>query len=171
MSTQTLTTIALDTATRYSEAGDFLGRAYRAGVARAAKAIDERFAAAVRSDRGLPLVDDSVKQSLIDAQKHVSGAIAGGLIAGSERLCELRERIAESVKSGIERLGAGVDTTPAKNLAESWATITLPSAQFSLAVANAVADGAKRLDERATGEAVEDAVVVEQAPARKRAKR
>jgi hypothetical protein len=170
MSTQNLTTIALDVASRYSQAGDHLGRAYRAGVARAVRAIDERFEAAVRDGRALPLVDDTVKQSLIEAHKHVSGAIAGGLIAGSERACELRGRIAEGVKSGIERVAAGAaDTTPAQGFAESFAAITLPSAQFSLAVANAVADGAKRIDERVSTETVADEAVVVDAPARKRA--
>ena len=75
MTTANLSTIAIDVVGQYHLAGQHLARAYQSGVQRAAGAISERFATALQS-RELPLVNDAVKASLIEAQQQVAGLVA-----------------------------------------------------------------------------------------------
>ena len=147
MTTANLSTIAIDVVGQYHLAGQHLARAYQSGVQRAAGAISERFATALQS-RELPLVNDAVKASLIEAQQHVAGLVAEGLRASSVAVATFNDRIAEGVKSGIERMAgtaARVDAALDRDDTRTLSVLALPSAQLSLSVANAVADGAKRL--------------------------
>jgi len=159
MSTASLSTIAIDVVGQYHLAGQHLARAYQAGVQRAAGALNERFATALQS-RELPLVNDSVKASLIEAQQHVAGLVAEGLRTSSAAVATFNDRIAEGVKGGIERLAGTatrVDAALERDDTRTLNVLALPSAQLSLSVANAVADGAKRIGERLL--AVEDNVI------------
>jgi hypothetical protein len=149
MSTATLSTIAIDVVGQYHLAGQHLARAYQTGVQRAAGALSERFATALQS-RELPLVNDAVKASLIEAQQHVAGVVAESLRASSAAIATMNDRIAEGVKSGIERMAgtaARVDAALERDDGRTLNVLALPSAQLSLSVASAVADGAKRLGE------------------------
>ena len=159
MSTLTLSTVAIDIVGQYHLAGQHLARAYQTGVQRAAGALTERFATALQS-RELPLVNDSVKTSLIVAQKHITDLVAEGLRNSSAAVSTLNDRIADGVKVGIERMAgtaARVDAALERDDARTLNVLALPSAQLSLSVANAVADGAKRIGERLL--TVEDNVV------------
>ena len=147
MSTLTLSTVAIDIVGQYHLAGQHLARAYQTGVQRAAVALTERFATALQS-RELPLVNDSVKTSLIVAQKHVTDLVAEGLRSSSAAVATFNDRVAEGVKSGIERIAgtaARVDAALEREDGRTLNVLALPSAQLSLSVASAVADGAKRL--------------------------
>jgi hypothetical protein len=149
MTTANLSTIAIDVVGQYHLAGQHLARAYQSGVQRAAGAISERFATALQS-RELPLVNDAVKASLIEAQQHVAGLVAEGLRASSAAVATFNDRVAEGVKTGIERMAgtaARVDAALERDDTRTLSVLALPSAQLSLSVANAVADGAKRLGE------------------------
>ena len=149
MSTLTLSTVAIDIVGQYHIAGQHLARAYQTGVQRAAGALTERFATALQS-RELPLINDSVKTSLIVAQKHVTELVAEGLRNSSATVATLNDRIADGVKVGIERMAgtaARVDAALERDDARTLNVLALPSAQLSLSVASAVADGAKRLGE------------------------
>jgi hypothetical protein len=173
MSTQTYSSVALDVVGQYQLAGKHLVRAYTTGVDKVARAIDERFAAAVQA-RELPLVGEAVKSSLIEAQQKVSGFVVGGLRAGSHRVDAANDQLASGVKGGIERLvGAAnrIDAALDSKTGDTVALFGLPSAQFSLAVASAIAEGAKRLEERVSAEGGDVAEVeVETVPVQ-RAKR
>jgi hypothetical protein len=170
MSTQTLSSVAIEIVGQYHQAGQYLARAYDRGVQRAADAISERYAEFVNA-RELPLVDDGVRSSLIEAQQRVSGIVVGALRAGNERMAAVNNRIAEGVKGGIgalagraQRIGAAYNSEAADTLA----LLGVPSAQLSLSVAKAIADGAKRIGDTA-GDAIVEAV--EAKPATKRAAR
>ena len=159
MSTLSLSTVAIDIVGQYHLAGQHLARAYQTGVQRAAGALTERFATALQS-RELPLVNDSVKSSLIVAQKHVTDLVAEGLRSSSAAVATFNDRVAEGVKSGIERIAgtaARVDAALEREDGRTLNVLALPSAQLSLSVASAVADGAKRLGESLL--AVEDNVI------------
>ena len=154
MSTLTLSTVAIDIVGQYHLAGQHLARAYQTGVQRAAGALTERFATALQS-RELPLINDSVKTSLIVAQKHVTELVAEGLRNSSATVATLNDRIADGVKVGIERMAgtaARVDAALERDDARTLNVLALPSAQLSLSVASAVAEGAKRLGERLIGD-------------------
>jgi hypothetical protein len=160
MSTPSLSTVAIDVVGQYHLAGQHLARAYQTGVKRAADAMSERFAAALQS-RELPLIDETVKSSLIDAQRHVAGIIADGLRAGSVAIASINDKVADSVKGSIERMAgtaARVDAALDRKDTGTINVLGMPSAQLSLSVANAVAEGAKRLGDRLVGD---EAVVVE----------
>ena len=171
MTTATLSTIAIDVVGQYHLAGQHLARAYQSGVQRAAGALTERFATALQS-RDLPLVNDAVKASLIEAQQHVANLVAEGLRASSVAVATVNDRIAEGVKSSIERMAgtaARVDAALERDDTRTLNVLALPSAQLSLSVASAVADGAKRLGESVL--AAEESVIDVPAAAPKAAKR
>ena len=84
------------------------------------------------------------------AQKHVTELVAEGLRNSSATVATLNDRIADGVKVGIERMAgtaARVDAALERDDARTLNVLALPSAQLSLSVASAVADGAKRLGE------------------------
>jgi hypothetical protein len=154
MSTQSLSTVAIDVVGQYHLAGQHLARAYQTGVKRAADAMTERFATALQS-RDLPLLDEAVKTSLIAAQRHVAGIVVDSLQASSAAVAAINDKVAEGVKGGIERMAgtaARVDAALDRKDTGTVNVLGLPSAQLSLSVASAVAEGAKRLGERLIGD-------------------
>ena len=173
MSTPSLSTVAIDVVGQYHLAGQHLARAYQTGVQRAADALTERFVAAVQS-RELPLIDEAVKTSLIDAQRRVASIVVDSLRAGSVAVAALNDKVADGVKGGIERLAGTAARVDAALERQDTGTINVlgrPSAQLSLAVASAVAEGAKRLGDRIVGdEAVVEAPVAAK-PVRRAARR
>jgi hypothetical protein len=106
MSTPTLSTVVRDVVGQYHVAGKQFVRAYRAGTERAVGAVNERFASAVNA-RSLPLVTDSVKTGLIEAQQQVAGFVAFGLGLGANGADATIDQLARRFGNGIERV-AGV---------------------------------------------------------------
>jgi hypothetical protein len=171
MSTQTFTSVALNVVGQYNQAGKQLVRAYRAGSERVVRNVNERFAA-VLDTRALPLVTDSVKSSLIDAQQVLAGFVSSGVAIGSDRADAGIDSVARGVKSGIEGLaGAGARIEGAFDVSalDTVGTLALPLAQVSLEIANRVAQGSKTLSERVIGEEIVAAPV--KAAAKKRVQR
>lgn len=167
MSTQTLSSVAIDVVDQYSLAGKHLVRAYRATTERAVGAVNERFASVVNT-RSLPLVNDQAKARLINAHQQVTGVVSFGLDLPAKGADITIDQVARRVNVGIERVSAttarvgNVFGASALNKAGSLA---LPLANVSLNVATAVAEGSKRLSDRVAGE------VVVAAPAKKAAKK
>jgi len=153
MSTQTLTSIATTVVDQYNQAGKQLVRAYRRGSERAVGAVSERFAATVNAGT-LPLVTDGVKAGLIGAQQRVAGAVSFGVEIGANGADLTIDQVARRVTSGIERVSGatsrvdGLLGTPAL---ERVGSLALPVANVSLEIANAVAEGSKRLSDRVAG--------------------
>ena len=167
MSTPTLSTVVRDVVGQYHVAGKQFVRAYRAGTERAVGAVNERFASAVNA-RSLPLVTDSVKTGLIEAQQQVAGFVAFGLGLGANGADATIDQLARRFGNGIERV-AGVRSRVESALGTSTldriGAFALPAAKLSLQIANVVADGSNRLSERVVG--VEKTAA--KAPARKAA--
>ena len=169
MSTQTLSSVAIDVVDQYNLVGKQLVRAWRAGTERAVVATNERFASALNA-RPLPLVNDHVKASLIDAQQQVAGLVSFGLSLPANGADMTIDRVARRVHTGIERLSNTATRVEAAFGTAALGKVTLfalPVAQVSLSLANAVAEGSKRLTERVAG--ADEAVVA--APATKAAKK
>lgn len=168
MSTQTLTTVAMNVVGQYNEAGKHLVRAYRAGTERAVDAVNERFASVVEA-RSLPLVSDEVKASLIEAQRQVAGVFAFGLGLGANGADITIDQLTRRVNNGIERVsnaGTRVETVFGTSALDKVGVFALPAAYVSLELANVVALGSKRVAERVAGA---DEVVA--APVKKVAKK
>lgn len=169
MTTQTLTSVALDVVGQYNQAGKQLVRAYRAGTERAVGAVNERFASTVNA-RSLPLVTDSVKHSLIQAQQQVAGVVSLGLSVSANGADIAIDQVALRVNNGIERLSnttARVENAFGTSALNKVGAFAMPVACVSLELANAVAQGSKRLSERVAGEEE----VIAGAPAKKAAKK
>jgi len=169
MSTQTLTSVAMNVVGQYNQAGKQLVRAYRAGTARAVDAVNERFASAVNA-RSLPLVNDQVKSSLIDAQQQAAGFVTFGLGLPASGADITIDQVARRVNMGIERISgttARIETAFDTTALEKVGVFALPMAHVSLELANVVAKGSKRLSARVAGN---DDVAVS-APAKKAAKK
>jgi len=171
MTTQTFSSVAINVVGQYNQAGKQLVRAYRAGSDRIVQNVNERFAAMLDA-RSLPLVTDTVKSSLIDAQQVLAGFVSTGVSAGSDRADAGIDGIARGVKSGIEGLaeaGSRVETAFNVSALDTVSTLTLPLAQVSLEIAHRVNKGSKTLVERVAGEEVVAAPV--KAAAKKRVAR
>jgi hypothetical protein len=177
MTNPSMTAVAKHVVGQYNEAGRQLVRAYRVGTERAVGAVNERFASAVNA-RSLPLVTESVKDSLIDAQQQVAGAVSFGLGLGANGADIAIEQVARRVSNGIDRLAhttERVQTAFGISSLEKVGVLALPVAYVSLELASAVANGSKRLSDRVAG--AEEAVVAAKTaktarkPARKRATR
>jgi hypothetical protein len=169
MSTQTLSSVAQNVVDQYSLAGKQLVRAYRAGTERAVGAVNERFASVVNA-RSLPLVTDTVKSSLIDAQQQVAGFLSFGLGLGANGADITIDQLSRRVSTGIERVsGAGtrVETVFGTSALDKIGSFALPLAHVTLEIANVVAEGSKRLSDRVAG--VEEVQVAAPAPVKKAA--
>jgi hypothetical protein len=170
MSTQTLSTVAMNVVDQYNLAGKHLVRAYRAGTERAVGAVNERFASAVQA-RSLPLVNELVKASVIDAQQQVAGIVAFGLGMGANGADLTIDQVSRRVANGIERLTNAttrVESVIGATTLDKVGVLALPVAYVSLEIANAVAEGTKRLSDRVAGE---EEMIVVATPAKKAAKK
>src|SRR5262245_37045738 len=103
MSTQTLSSIAIDVVDQYHAAGKHLVHAYRAGTQRAVGAVNERFANAVNTRR-LPLVTEPMKESVIEAQRQVADFLAYGLGLPASGADITLDQVSRRVADGIERM-------------------------------------------------------------------
>lgn len=169
MSTQTLSTVAINVVGQYNQAGKHLVRAYRLSTERAVGAVNDRFAAVVNA-RQLPLVNDNVKASLIVAQQQIAGLVAGGLSASANGADATIDQLARGAKGGIERIaetGTKIETVFNTSVLDTVGVLAMPAAYVSLEIGNIVAQGSKRLSERVTGG--EEVVVA--VPAKKAAKK
>ena len=169
MSTQTLSSVALNVVGQYNLAGKQLVRAYRAGTERAVGAVNERFAAVVNA-RTLPLVNDQVKSSLINAEQQIAGFVSNGLTLGANGADLTIDQLATRVNGGIERISgttSRIETAFGTSALGTVGRFALPVAYLTLEIANVVAQGTKRLSERVAGS--DDVVVA--APAKKAAKK
>ena len=156
MSTQTLTSVAMNVVGQYNQAGKQLVRAWRAGTERAVGAVNERFASAVNA-RTLPFVTDDVKASLIDAQQQVAGIVAYGLGLPATGADLTIDQVARRVHNGIERISdttARVESAFGTSALDKVGVFAMPVAYVSLELANVVAQGSKRLSERVAGDEV-----------------
>jgi hypothetical protein len=171
MTHQTFSTVAINVVGQYNQAGKQLVNAYRAGSDRVVRNVNERFAAMLDA-RSLPLVTETVKSSLIDAQQVLSGFVTSSVAMGSDRAESGIDNVARGVKTGIEGLagaGARIETALNVQALDTVSTLALPLAQVSLEIAHRVAKGSKRVSERVAGDEVIAAPV--KAVAKKRVQR
>jgi hypothetical protein len=169
MSTQNLSSVAINVVDQYSEAGKTLVHAYRVSSKRAVNAVTTRFESAVNA-RSLPLVTETVKANMIGAEQKITGVVARGVNRGANGADYTIDQAARVANGGIERLssaGARVEKFIGATAVQKVNTLALPAATVSLQIANFVAESSKFLSERVTG--AEDIVVAPKRAAKKAA--
>ena len=162
MTTQSFSSVASNVVGQYSQVGKLIVGAYRTGAQRLVSGATSRYAAFLDS-RSLPLVNDAVKASLIDAQKQITGLVEGGIVTGSDRAERAIDLVADGVNGGIERAAATAERVESAfntTAITTVGTLTMPVAQISLEIANRAVEGTKRLSSRVVGADAEIAEVV-----------
>jgi len=166
MSTQSFSSVAHHVVGQYGEIGKILVGTYRTGVTRLVNGANTRYVSFLKS-RKLPLVTDSVKASLIDAQTKFASMVEGGIVDGTGRAEQAIDLVAGGVNGGIKRAVATVERVESALNTTAITTVgrlTLPVAQVSLEIANRAVEGTKRLSARVIGaeSKVEEAVATTQ---------
>jgi hypothetical protein len=160
MSTQTLSSVTSDVLGQYTQVGKLVLATYRAGVRRIVNSGNTRYAAVLNS-RALPLVNEAVRSSLIQAHDQITGALGDGIVSGADRAEQAIDFVAGGVDNGIQRIAATVErveTAFDTTVVTTVRTLTMPAAQISLGIANRAVEGTKRLSARVIGA---EAVVAE----------
>jgi len=153
MSTQSFSSVAHHVVGQYGEIGKILTGTYRTGVTRLVNGANTRYVSFLNS-RKLPLVTDSVKASLIDAQTKFANMVEGGIVDGTTRVEQAIDFVAGGVNGGIKRAVATVarvESALNTTAITSVGQLTLPVAQVSLEIANRAVEGTKRLSARVIG--------------------
>ena len=157
MSTQTLSSVATHVVGQYSQVGKLIVGTYRAGAQRFVSGANTRYAAFLNS-RSLPLVNEAVRDSLIDVQQQFAGLVEGGITTDSNRAEQAIDLLAGGINGGIKRIAATterVETAFDTTALTTVGTLTMPVAQVSLEIANRAVEGTKRLSARVIGAEVE----------------
>jgi hypothetical protein len=174
MSSPTINAVALDVVGQYGLIGKNLVAAYRLGTQRVVSQINDRYNSIVKSS-SLPLVDSSIRTSVVAANQQFVSMIVGGVTRATEQADLAIDRITEGTQQGIKRLGEvgqRLEAVVGAPVVDTLTKLNMPAAQVSLQIAGRLAEGSKRLAERVAG--VEAAVVAEaaeQSEAKPRAKR
>jgi hypothetical protein len=153
MSTQTLSSVASHVVGQYNQVGKLIVGTYRAGTQRFVNGANTRYAEFLNS-RSLPLMNDAVKASLIDAQQQIAGLVEGAITNGIDRAEQVIDFVAGGVNGGIQRIAATAErvaTAFDTNAITTVGSLTMPAAQVSLEIANRAVEGTKRLSARVTG--------------------
>jgi hypothetical protein len=153
MSTQSFSSVAHHVVGQYGQIGMILVGTYRTGATRLVNGANTRYVTFLNS-RKLPLVTDSVKASLINAQTKFANMIEGGIVDGTARVEQAIDLVAGGVNGGIKRAVATVERVESALNTTAITTVgqlTLPVAQVSLAIANRAVEGTKRLSARVIG--------------------
>lgn len=170
MTTQTLTSVALHVVDQYNDAGKHLVAAWRHGARRAIGAVGS---AASRYDafwgeRPMPLVSEEMKAGLSNAHRTVTGFLVNRLERDTDRLTGVMDRIAERTASGIQSVSQVAERAEqAFNLkaSEPLRALNMPLAQVASRIADTVAKGARKLEQRVqTGHGEADATVTTVTP-------
>ena len=171
MSSPTINSVALNVVGQYGLVGKNLLSAYRLGTQRVATQINDRYTAIVKSP-SLPLIDSSIRNSLVAANQQLAHFIVGGVVRATEQVDIAIDRITEGTMVGIKRLGEvgeRIEAVVGAPVVDTMTKLNMPAAQISLQIAERVAEGSRRLAERVAG--VEVSVAAETTEAKPRAKR
>ena len=173
MSANTLNSVAIDVVGQYNLAGKYLVNAYVAGAQRLATQIGERYVAIIKSP-SLPVVDTSVRNSLVAAHEQFAGLVFAGVTRAAQQAELAIDRISDSTAQGIKSLGSvgqRVEAVVGAPVVDTLTKLNMPAAKLSLQIAGSVAEGTKRLADRVA--AVEEIVAAQdvKAPAKSSAKR
>ena len=159
MTTQTLNAVAIDVIGHYGIVTKNLLQAYRVGTERAVLKLNDGYSNIVKSS-SIPMVDDSIRSSLVSAHQQFLGFIVDGVARATEQADVAVDRVTESTTAGLKKLGGfgdKVKSVVGAPTVDTMTKINMPAAQVSLSIAGAMVEGSKRLVERVGGAVVTDA--------------
>jgi len=148
--TTTLNAVAIDVIGQYGLAGKHLVQAYRLGTQRVVEQINERYSSIVNAS-ALPMVDASIRSSLLSAHQQLTGFFVGGVARATEQADLAIDKITDGTTQGIKHLGGfgeRVEAMVGTPVVETMTKVNMPMAQLSLTIANQVVENSKRLVER-----------------------
>ncbi len=175
MSQITLNAVAIDVVGQYGLAGKHLVNAYRLGTQRVVSQINERYTSMIESP-SLPMVDASIRSSVLAAHQQLTGFFIGGVVRATEQADLAIDKVTDGTAQGIKRLGdvgGRFEAMIGQPVVDTMTKINMPAAKLSLQIAGQVVEGTKRLVERvaAVEEAVAETVVAATSEVRSRSKR
>ncbi len=150
--------VAIDVVGQYGLAGKHLVNAYRLGTQRIVAQVNDRYTSMIASP-SLPMVDESIRSSILSAHQQLTGFFVGGVVRATEQADLAIDKITDGTTEGIKRLGGVGERFEAMvgaPVVDTMTKINMPAAQLSLQIAGQVVEGTKRLVERVA--VVEEAV-------------
>jgi hypothetical protein len=150
MTTTTLNAVAIDVVGQYGLASKHLVQAYRLGTQRVVEQINERYSSLVNAS-SLPMVDESIRASLLNAHQQFTGFFVGGVARATEQADLAIDKITDGTTQGIKRLGDAGERFEAMvgaPVVDAMTKVNMPIAQMSLQIAGQVVENSKRLVER-----------------------
>lgn len=160
MTTQDISTAAVHIVGQYNDAAKTLVSAYRTGVHRLLNSAGMRYADLLGA-RSLPLVTEGIKARLIETQEKANGFLAKRLDIDTSRVVNLMDRVATGTTSGIEsvaKLAERVESPLGSTVLNTLSSIQMPVAKISVKIADKVAAGAKKIENRVAGAMDEEVV-------------
>ncbi len=173
-SPESINAVAIDVVGQYGLAYKHLVNAYRLGTQRAVARINERYTSMIESPV-VPMVDASLRSSMLAAHQQLTGFFVGGVVRATEQADLAIDRMTDGTAQGIKRLGGvgeRLEAIVGQPVVETVTKVNMPAAKLSLQIAGQVVEGTKRLVERAsaTQDVVEAAVAETVAAATSEAK-
>jgi hypothetical protein len=148
--TTTHNAVAIDVVGQYALASKHLVQAYRLGTQRVVDQINQGYATLVNSP-SLPMVDESIRKSILGAQERLTGFFVGGVARATEQADVAIDKVTDTTSQGIKRLGGlgeRFEAMVGAPVVETMTKVNMPIAQLSLTIAGQVVEGSKRLVER-----------------------
>lgn len=174
MSTQNFASAAIHVVGQYNDAGKTLVSAYRSGAHRLLNGVASRYGQFL-GNRQLPLLNEDIKARLIGAQEKVNGFLANRLDIDTSRVVNVMDRVATGATTGIEsvsKLAARVESPLGNSVLGTLNSLHMPIAQVSVQIADRIAAGAKKIEDRVAGAPVAKAArTVKAKPVARRAAR
>lgn len=153
MTANTLNAVAVDVVGQYALASKHLIQAYRLGTQRVVDQISERYSAML-SNPALPVVDETVRTSLLNAHQQMTGFFVGGVARATEQADLAIDRMTSATTESLKRLGSvseRIEAVVGTPVVETLSKVNLPVAQLSLSIAGQAVENSKRLVEQVAG--------------------
>lgn len=176
MTAQTLTSVALHVVGQYNAANKHLVQAYRVGALRAIGSVGNAAARVegFMGERKLPKINDELKAGIVQAHGTVKSFLATRIERDTDRIVGALDTVAQRTASGIESVADVAHRAEAAfnvNASESLRALNMPIAQIASQLADKVVEGAKQIEVRLAGDAVESVSTVVAKPARRAARK
>jgi hypothetical protein len=144
---RTISGTVIDVVGTYTKAARTLVAGYRAGTQRMVEGIDRRYTSMVGGAK-LPLVNDGIKEKLVNAQQRLGGFVVQGVSSVTERADAALDSLASNATKGIETISEKTTWVQELPVVAMLRPAQLQAAKLSLQVADKVAQGADWLSER-----------------------
>ncbi|HSB21752.1 MAG TPA: hypothetical protein VLE94_01450, partial [Burkholderiaceae bacterium] len=145
-----LNAIAIDVVGHYRRAAKNVVATYRAGTARAVKALSTGYEQLVEK-QPLPWIGSETKAALVNTQQRVARLVVDSVARIAEGANGAVESVSGRTVQGIEAFGQRTAWAQRMMVVDAIRKVNLPVARLSLRIAGRVEDASRRLSQRVTG--------------------